>query len=155
MVCKYMSDDAVTIMIFMKKPTKKEIAQISENHHVKYAMVIYRNVMIMLFKFGIIVIADGAIKSGKIYTGAVTVSKITSNTPYKIDVGAVTADKIAANAVSADSIQPNAITFDKIKADAITFDKILAGVVNADKIVANANRTFSLSGIRNKAYQCK
>lgn len=40
MVCKYMSDDAVTIMIFMKKPTKKEIAQISENHHVKYAMVI-------------------------------------------------------------------------------------------------------------------
>ena len=59
------------------------------------------------------------------------------------------------DAVSADSIQSNAITFDKIKADAITFDKILAGTINADKIAVNANRIFSLSGIRNKAYQCK
>lgn len=47
-----MADDAATIMVFMKRPSQNEKEQISENHYVKYAMVTYKNAVIMLFKFG-------------------------------------------------------------------------------------------------------
>ena len=47
-----MADDAAAIMVFMERPSENEKEQMSENHYVKYAMLPYENVIMMLFKFG-------------------------------------------------------------------------------------------------------
>lgn len=83
-------------------------------------------------------IADGAVTTQKIVSGAVQTAQL--------DAGAVNADKIASGAVTTAKLDALAVTADKIAANAITAGKILAGAVDATALAADAITGKTITG---------
>lgn len=85
-------------------------------------------------------IADGAITSSKITTGAVTAGKIAAGSITSAEIAAdtITANNIAAGAITAVEIATDTITANNIAAGAIGATEIAAGAITAGKIAAGA-----------------
>jgi hypothetical protein len=81
-------------------------------------------------------IADGAVTTAKIASGAVIESKIadTAITANKIATGAITESKIADAAITPDKIAGGAVTESKIADAAITQSKIAVGAITGGNI---------------------
>ncbi len=81
-------------------------------------------------------IADDAIISEKINTGAVIEAKLANNavSSAKIEAGAVIQNKLADDSVSATKIKSNAVTTSKIQNNAVNTNKILNNAITGAKI---------------------